>query len=280
MKYVLALHTKVRTFMYRKVIAFILLVTTNACDLIDYHPYDGRLSISDRDINDFNINIIEEKTKNKDTIRFAMMGDTQRSYDETEAFVEDINNRDSIDFIIHGGDIADFGMTKEYEWTVKILNKLKVPYVAIIGNHDVIGNGVEVYRKLYGKENFSFIVHDIKFVCLNTNAIEYDYSHPVPNFNYIKSECQDTTGYKRTVIAMHAPPGCEQFDNNVKDIFQYYIKQFPHLMFCLHAHNHNTSVTDIFGDGIIYYGCSNIAKRNYLLFTITPNSYTYDIINF
>jgi Icc-related predicted phosphoesterase len=266
--------------MYKKVIATILLIFSSACDLIDYHPYDGRLSISDRDINAANIKIIEEKTQNKDTIRFVLIGDTQRSYDETEDFVEDINKKDSIDFIIHGGDIADFGMTKEYEWTVKILDKLKVPYVAILGNHDVIGNGDEVYRKLYGNENFSFIAHDIKFVCLNTNAIEYDYSHPVPYFDYIKEQYQDTIGYKRTVVAMHAPPGCEQFDNNVKDVFQYYIKQFPNLMFCLHAHNHNLSASDIFGDGIIYYGCSNIAKRNYLLFTITPKGYTHEIINF
>lgn len=79
---------------------------------------------------------------------------------------------------------------------------------------------------------------------------------------------------------MHAPPGNEQFNNNVKDVFHLYIQQLPSLMFCLHAHNHNLLVEDLFGDGIIYYGCANIGKRNYLLFTIIPDDYTYEAVDF
>ena len=163
--------------MYKQTLPLFLCIFLSACDLIDYHPYDGRLTISERDINDHNIPLIEAATKDKDTIRFVLMGDTQRSYDETEDFIKHINTKkDSIDFIIHGGDYTEFGMKKEYEWTVNILSKLDIPYVGLIGNHDVIGNGDQVFNKLFGEENFSFIVRDVKFVCLNTNAIEYDYS--------------------------------------------------------------------------------------------------------
>ena len=268
--------------MYKQTLPLFLCILLSACDLIDYHPYDGRLTISERDINGHNIPLIEAATKDKDTIRFVLMGDTQRSYDETEDFVKHINTKkDSIDFIIHGGDYTEFGMKKEYEWAVDILSKLDIPYVGLIGNHDVIGNGEQVFNKLFGRENFSFIVRDVKFVCLNTNAIEYDYSHPVPDFGFLKEELQDSTRhYSRTVIAMHARPGSEQFDNNVKDVFQLYIREFPSLQFCLNAHNHQLQVEDLFDDGIIYYGCSNIAKRNYLLFTLTPDDYTYEVIDF
>jgi len=31
---------------------------------------------------------------------------------------------------------------------------------------------------------------------------------------------------------------------------------------------------------IIYYGCANIAKRSYLLFTLTPDDYMYEVVNF
>ena len=263
--------------MYKQTLPLFLCILLSACDLIDYHPYDGRLTISERDINGHNIPLIEAATKDKDTIRFVLMGDTQRSYDETEDFVKHINTKkDSIDFIIHGGDYTEFGMKKEYEWAVDILSKLDIPYVGLIGNHDVIGNGDQVFNKLFGEENFSFIVRDI-----NTNAIEYDYSHPVPDFSFLKEELQDSTRhYNRTVVAMHARPGSEQFDNNVKDVFQLYIREFPSLLFCLNAHNHQLQVEDLFDDGIIYYGCSNIAKRNYLLFTLTPDNYTYEVIDF
>lgn len=33
--------------------------------------------------------------------------------------------------------------------------------------------------------NFSFCRERREIVCLNTNAIEYDYSHPVPDFNFL-----------------------------------------------------------------------------------------------
>lgn len=77
--------------MYKQTLPLFLCIFLSACDLIDYHPYDGRLTISERDINDHNIPLIEAATKDKDTIRFVLMGDTQRSYDETEDFVKHIN---------------------------------------------------------------------------------------------------------------------------------------------------------------------------------------------
>lgn len=252
-----------------------------ACDLIDYHPYDGRLDAdTSTGVNARNIGRIEEACAGKDTIRFAFMGDTQRSYDETEDFVDHVNRADSIDFIIHGGDYTEFGLKKEFEWNDDILSRLEAPYVGLIGNHDAIGNGHQAFRAIFGEENFSFVANDVKFVCLNTNAIEYDYSHPVPDFNFIKGEIADSARARRTVVVMHAPPGNEQFDNNVKDVFQLYIKRLPSLQFCLHAHNHSVSATDLFADGIPYYGCANIAKRSYLLFTLTPNDYAYEVVRF
>lgn len=258
-------------------IACALLVCS--CDLIDYHPYDGRIT-GEKDLNAKAIEEITERCRNKDTLRFVMMGDTQRWYDETEDFVKDVNSREGIDFIIHGGDISDFGLKKEFQWVRSIMGKLNVPYVALIGNHDVIGNGDQVFQKMYGDPNFAFIAGDTKFVCMNTNAIEYDYSNPIPDFNFLKEQLQDSASHSRTVAVMHAPPGSEQFNNNVKDIFQYSLKQFPNLLFALHAHDHSFKINDYFNDGILYYGCTCMKKRGYYLFTLTPDNYTYEEINF
>lgn len=254
----------------------------NSCDLIDYHPYDGRLdSDTETGINKTNIAKIEALCKDKDTIRFIMISDTQRSYDETEDFMKHFNNEvNNVDFVLHGGDIADFGLKKEFEWTHRILSKLKVPYVALIGNHDIIGNGDQVFKKMYGEENFSFIAGDTKFICLNTNAIEYDYSHPVPDFQFINNEIADSSSNKRTIVAMHAAPGNEQFNNNVKTVFHAIIKRAPSLLFCLHGHDHNFKIRDIFDDGLLYYGCTTMAKRGYYLFTLTPDGYSYEEVEY
>lgn len=259
----------------------ILCLCVTACDLIDYHPYDGTLSSdTETGINAKNATLITAACQEKDTIRFAFIGDTQEGLDETKAFVDYVNRYEKLDFVIHGGDMADFGMKKEFEWTHSIMRKLQVPYVALIGNHDILGTGEEIYRKMYGDDNFSFIAGDVKFVCLNTNALEYDYSNPVPDFEFIKGELADSLSHRRTIIVMHAPPGNEQFNNNVKDVFQFYIRNFQSLLCCLHAHEHNYKVGELFDDGIPYIGCDNILKKSYVLFTLTKDGYTYKLIRF
>lgn len=260
-------------------LAIIALLFMSSCDLIDYHPYDLRTDVMT--INADNISRIEKNTQDKDTIRFAFIGDTQRALNETEEFVNLINQNDSIDFIIHGGDLTDFGLKKEYEWSVDILSKLNKPYVALIGNHDIIANGDLVFRKIFGNDNFSFRTKNIFFLCLNTNALEYDYSNPTPNFSFIRGQKEKLPeDIKQTIVVMHAPPGDEQFNNDIKEVFHEKIKEFPSLEFCLHAHTHNFSTRDLFNDGVFYYGCDNLAKKTYMIFTITPNSYSYEIVEF
>ena len=258
---------------------FITAILLSGCNLFDYHPYSANVT-TEKNLNSKAIAIIEEKCADQDTLRFIMMGDTQRWYDETELSVKHVNKRNDIDFVIHGGDISDFGMTKEFIWVHDIMSKMNVPYVAIIGNHDVIGNGLDVFKRMYGPLNFSFVAANIKFVCLNTNALEFDYSNPVPDFTFIKEEIEDSKNYASTIVAMHTPPFNEQFDNNVAEPFQYYMRQMNNLRFCLHAHTHTIMANDTFGDGTWYYGCDCMKGRNYYLFTVRPGGYEYEIVYF
>lgn len=263
----------IKTFLLGLVIATVLA----GCEMFEYHPYDGRFD-APTDVNVTNIRRIEAACEGKDTIRFIMMGDTQGWYDETEDFVVHVNAMEHpVDFVIHGGDVADYGLTKEFQWVARCMDKMKVPYVAIIGNHDMLGTGERVFKEIFGDENFSFRAGDVKFVCLSTNALEYDYSHPVPDFSFIRQELADSLDCSKTVAVMHAPPFSDQFNNNVNTEFEYYISRFRGIQFCLHAHNHRYSASELFDDGIVYYGCDCMKNRNYLLFTITPEGYAYEM---
>ena len=66
------------------------------------------------------------------------------------------NARGDIDFVIHGGDQSDFGVTKEFIWMRDIFNKFQMPYVCLLGNHDCLGTGEDAYRAIYGDPNFAF----------------------------------------------------------------------------------------------------------------------------
>lgn len=265
-----------------KKVFFLLIITIllHSCDMIEYHPYDGRVS-GETKINDKNIKRIESSCEGKTTIRFILTGDTQRWYDETEDFVKSVNQKNDIDFVIHGGDVSDFGLTKEFLWQRDILNKLKVPYVVLLGNHDCLANGKDVFHEVFGEVNFSFLAGNTKFICLNTNALEFDYSHPVPDFNFIEGQLLDQRNeYEKTIFAMHVRPFSEQFNNNIANVFQRYIKEFRNLQFCLNAHDHRLAIDDLFNDGVIYYGSPNIAKRQYFIFTINPDGYDYEVLEF
>lgn len=251
-----------------------------ACDVIDYHPYDTRIE-GEHDINRRNMARIEADCAGRETVCFALISDTQRWYDETNAAVKSINARGDIDFVIHCGDLSDFGMTKEFELQRDILEKLRMPYVVLLGNHDCLGTGADCYRYLFGNPNFAFNAGDTHFLCINTNAFEYDYSTAVPDFDFIRTDLENVAdgGVRRTVVAMHAQPTSEQFNNNVSDLFQYQIKQFPGLSFCLCGHGHATQANDLFGDGIMYYECGAAKKREYVVFTLEKDGgYTHETV--
>lgn len=276
----------------------------SACDLFEYHPYSTDIS-GRTNIHAESIRQIERQCKDKSVIRFAFVTDTQGCVDELEDAVADIRKRGDIDFIIHGGDQSDFGLPKEFVWCRDILEASRLPYVAVIGNHDCLGSGEYTFKYVYGNPNFSFNAGFVHFICLNTVALEYDYSNPVPDLKFIEADKdsvlvlneQTADSIVHTVAVMHSRPGDEQFNNNLTHVFNYYLEQFPGAgenaevydsgigdsgakkhAFCVNGHNHCDDIRDIFDNGMTYYGCTDMSKRVYYVFTITKDGYGYDRI--
>lgn len=256
------------------------LVFGSGCEYFEIHPYDTDVE-GQTAINAINVLRIESALQDRTEFRFAVISDTQGCYDETEEAVAALNARGDLDFVIHCGDLSDFGLKKEFQFQRDILNRLAVPYVALIGNHDCLATGQEVFRKIFGPANFAFTAGNTRIICLNTNAMEYDYSVPVPDFDFMEYELtrlpSDVT---RVIWAMHVRPGEFQFNNNVKKAFEYYITRTPGLPFCLYGHEHTLRVDELFDDGVLYYQCPNVEKRIYLLFTLTENRYEYEAVAF
>lgn len=276
-------------------------------NLFEYHPYEGKIS-GETDIIAKHTRQIEDFGRGKKRFRFAFITDTQRWYDETEEAVRCINARGDIDFVVHGGDLTDFGATNEFEWMRDELNGLRMPYVTVIGNHDCIGHGEHIYIKMFGVHNYGFTVGNTRFECLNTVALEYDYSNPVPDFDFLRRETVLVDSINalypdsitHTVVVMHSRPEDEQFNNNVSEVFDYYISRFPGMgsddpvfaeddalragtrknAFCLNGHNHRYEVKDIFSNGILYYGCADINEHQYFVFTIDEEGYEFERVDF
>lgn len=247
---------------------------------VEYHPYDTNID-GEKGLNERNIALIEELCRDCSEIRFAVVSDSQRWYDELKLSIESINAREDIDFVIHAGDIADFGLRTEFEVQRDMLQKLDVPFVCLLGNHDCLGTGEIIFRKMFGDFNFSFTAAKTRFVCLNTNALEFDANDAVPDIGFIEEELQSLpSDIERSVVVMHAYPYCDQFNNEVAEEFHSLVRRFPSIEFCLHGHGHTFRAKDIFEDDIIYYQCPSSGERAYMIFTINEEGYSYEKIDF
>lgn len=251
----------------------IIVIAALSQGCVEYHPYDMRIHGS-TDINATNMARIEEQCRGRREIRFAVVSDSQRWYDELEDAVEEIAERDDIDFVIHAGDITDWGLRSEFEMQRDILNRLNVPYLCLLGNHDCLGTGKKIFEEIFGEFNFGFTAGNVQFVGLNTNALEFDATVAVPSFEFIRRQQQTLPAQvEKTVVAMHSYPYSDQFQNDLAELFQEQIKLFPSLQFCLHGHGHRYREEDIFGDGVIYYECAAVEAEEYLVFTINDEGY-------
>jgi Icc-related predicted phosphoesterase len=248
--------------------------------MLEAHPYDAKVR-GEKNLNEKYILQIGENLKDQKSFRFAFISDTQRWYDETEDAVHAINQRNDIDFVIHGGDLSDFGATHEFIMQRNIMLGFNIPWITLLGNHDCLGTGEDVYEEIWGNPNFYFQAGNVLFICLNTNCMEYNYSEPVPDFSFLEKLMKNIPEcVEKTIVAMHVPPFDLEFNNNVANVFQLYLKEFPNLQFCMYGHGHNYRTDNLFNDGILYHQTPCIKKRGYILFTITENGYEEELVEF
>lgn len=255
-------------------------VTLTSCEqLFQYNSNEIILSEHDKDLTNKNLERIKNLPVN-DTVRFIFMADTQRWYDETEDFVESANRLSNVSFVIHGGDISDFGLTQEFKWVNEIMLKLKFPYLTVIGNHDLIANGPTIYKRMFGEFDYSFEFGNNKFVLINTNSREYAFDGSIPNLSWLRSQLSDNKENKNTIVVAHVPPFDADFDPNLEQQYSQILAADPNVKFTLYGHRHSFYEGDYYNDGVQYYLTTAMQKRGYFLITTWKGGYKVDRILF
>ena len=106
-------------------------------------------------------------------LKFVHLSDTHvgsgTGADDLRRSVQDINQDNSIQFVVISGDITEFGADKEILLAKQILDSLQKPWYIIPGNHD--GNwsesGANTFKKVFGNETFYFKAGDYFFLGTN-----------------------------------------------------------------------------------------------------------------
>jgi len=95
--------------------------------------------------------------------------------------VEMLNDRHP-DAVVLSGDIGE--NPEAWEQARSILKKLKPPLYYAPGNHDVHSNDVERYRKVFGKDYYTFEVRGVTFVVIDSQLLgnydKYEAKQPMP----------------------------------------------------------------------------------------------------
>jgi 3',5'-cyclic-AMP phosphodiesterase len=252
----------------KPIVAMLLAWTLVSCEgLFQYSPNEVRLDEHEKNLNQKNIKKIRA-LPTKESFRFVLIGDTQRFYEEVEDFVASVNALDDIAFVVLAGDISDFGLNKEFRWINDRLARLKVPYIGVIGNHDMLANGREVYRQMFGPENFSFTYSGTRIVCLNTCSQERGYDGTIPDLPWLAGELADTLNYQHAFVVSHVPPFDAAFDKRMEQAYARLMTSCKRIRMSLHGHLHTYSRTSPYGDGFEYLVVGSMNKKEYSIISV------------
>ncbi|HEY6558032.1 MAG TPA: metallophosphoesterase [Polyangiaceae bacterium] len=139
-----------------------------------------------------------------DTLTFAALGDTHAEYDDLSRTVRAINGGPDLALVAHAGDMTDFGLLQEYEWSHRTLAKLKAPLFTAIGNHDAISDGATIYRKMYGPFDYGFEHASVAFVFFNSNSLEFPGS--APDQRWLRKAVLESDARGGVVLITHHAP--------------------------------------------------------------------------
>ncbi|MDA3904813.1 MAG: metallophosphoesterase [Bacteroidales bacterium] len=266
-----------------KILLLISIFINVACEsMFDYSSYVIDFEGKDKDVHQTNIDRLLRKDGN-DTIRIAFTGDSHRFYDELEDFVNAVNSlneNNPIDFVVHVGDISDFGLPQQYLWGNSYLLNLDYPYFVVLGNHDLVGNGGMAYNEMFGEFNFSFIYQNIKFVFVNTNSREFNFNGNVPNINWLNVQLQPGDDFENAIVIFHVPPMDGDCDPRLEEDFHSAIAKYDNVIFTIHGHSHNHEIYTPYVDSIPYINVYGVQYEKFNIINIIDDTFEIETCNF
>jgi 3',5'-cyclic-AMP phosphodiesterase len=239
-----------------------------ACRVFEFTPYEipdpeGPAAETAR-----NLGRLEALAKRSGgPVRFALLADSHDSYDELARAADRLNADSTIQFAVLAGDFTQYGLLREYEWYAEAVSRLRAPLLTVIGNHDALANGAEIYRRRYGPLNFAFTFGGFRFVCANTNI--WDSDEPAPDWDWLEHALA-TAGSLRVVLVSHIPPFGDQFDERARDRWRLLLARHG-VRLSLHGHQHNYRFEETYGDGVRYLVADDVGARNYLRVTLVDS---------
>lgn len=239
--------------------------------IIQFHPEEVRVAY--HHLNQENIEKIESAAA-KSEYSFLVVSDLQRFYDETAEFVKHVNELKNFEFVLVTGDITYFGLNREFNLITEELKKLNAPFVVVIGNHDMLGNGRSIYKEMYGMENGSFQFGLDEFIYFNSNGREVGFDGTLPDLNWLEGALFDSHDDRMIFCISHVPPFSGDFDPALEKSYQQLLAATPNVALSMHGHDHSFMSREYYKDGIIYLVTSTVNDRSFSRVSVDDSKVT------
>jgi Icc protein len=258
------------------ILIILALLSITACQKHSSGPAELNLDEDHSDLTSKNLEKISNITLD-DPYRFtfAVISDSHTDYADLQDLVNDLNDTANVPkplLVIHAGDMTDAGWLSEYKRTVDILAQLTVPYLTVIGNHDELSYGREIYSRMFGDFDYSFVLGDCKFILLEANSLPY--LGVPPNLDWLESELSDHDSYRLVFVVGHQPPFDPGWNDEEENRYRQLMEE-NNVALSIHGHEHYFWYGDKYGDGVKYLLVDDVSGRDYC--TVSVDSLTFDV---
>lgn len=196
-------------------------------------PYSDQILRHERELNLHALERLGDIESDSGVIRFAVFSDSHQNYKELDKIIVQINKTENLDFVVNLGDFTNSGYNLEYDQFLDSYVLLRNPAFSVIGNHDSIGAGVELFKRVFGPSNFYFESTSKRFIFFQSSNLE-----DMENFSpqWLIETVESST--KPVIIFTHAHlQDKERYTGEVEQIFKRVI-QHSNTQLIMNGHNH------------------------------------------
>lgn len=243
------------------------------CDRVfEYNPYSASVRNKFRTTTKNNLDrltILEQETQGNSRFKIALISDSHTNYNELSDVLDLINNDDEVMFVIHGGDMTDQGILKEFEIFHNIMDKLDKPWLTVIGNHDCRANGRVIYDEMFGDENYSFVFKNCKFIFFN--SVVWELNNEEPDFEWLDNQLSGLSEFDKVFVITHIPSWSDQYTTTSESFYKNLMKSSG-VTLSVHGHLHDHYYGEYYEDSVKYLVIGSVDKGSYCNITVMPDS--------
>ena len=197
------------------------------CDIdIQFSPWQSNVPVSDLTATHLG-KLTKTDTGSFEPFTVAVAADVHLDAAELREVVRALNERGDIAFLLLVGDLTDGGMLLEFTWLGNVIEECDFPVLTVVGNHDGLNNGQDIYNEMFGPFNYSFVYRDVQFVMWNNNP--YEWGNPDLEWLEQQVECDSPS----VIVAHQPPPPAPAQEEDWK-----YIRQGGSALATVHGHTH------------------------------------------